>query len=134
MCSVLPHQLCRPVLMLSHVHILSRQKSLHYIRTQFPDHPTYPYTAETRQAARANLREYANSLQGLVGTALLRLHRLHVREPTCESCMWLHTWQMTLLKSVYRTATSKECKLAELLRLSLFPVGLHVQPVSQAHV
>ena len=123
-----------PDMQMTRLWTLLRGSILHYIRMQYPDHPTYPYTAETRQAARANLREYANSLQGLVGTALLRLHRLHVREPTCESCMWLHIWQTILLKSVYRTATSKECELAELLSVSFFPVGLHVQPVSQAHV
>ena len=50
---------------------LLRGSILHYIRAQHSDHPVYPYTAETREAARADLREYANSLQRLVGTHLL---------------------------------------------------------------
>ena len=39
---------------------LLRGSILHYIRAQHSDHPVYPYTAETREAARADLREYAN--------------------------------------------------------------------------
>ena len=45
---------------------LLRGSILHYIRAQTPDGPTYPYTADSRTAAKADLREYANSLQRLV--------------------------------------------------------------------
>ena len=45
---------------------LLRRSILHYIRAQRPDHPVYPFTEASRTAARADLREYANSLQRLV--------------------------------------------------------------------
>ena len=64
---------------------LLRRSILHYIRAQRPDHPIYPYTAASRAAAKADLREYANSLQRLVSLLVMPLERLQTMRPACKA-------------------------------------------------
>lgn len=109
---------------MSRLWTLLRGSILHYIRAQFPDHPTYPYTEEARQAARANLREYANTLQRLVGTTFL--------PPALFTCQGTHLRTSQVAKhlaasiphSFRSAATNKACAPAPTAERVLVPCGL----------